>query len=74
MTGAKKLIFFFIGCILFCCSELSAQKKEPSARKNSTIKKDTAVVQKDTVVKLKFRPQVATRRAAILPGWGQATN
>jgi hypothetical protein len=82
MTGAKKLIFFFIGCILFCGAELSAQKKDTSALKNkrSTIKKDSAlvksdtVVKNDTVVKLKFRPQVATRRAAILPGWGQATN
>ena len=102
MTGAKKLIFFFIGCILFCSAELSAQKKDTSALKNkrssikkdtsalknkrSTIKKDTTLVKSDTivksdtavksdtVVKLKFRPQVATRRAAILPGWGQATN
>ena len=75
MTGAKKLSFFFIGCILFCCSELSAQKKETSAQKNNAvIKKDSALVKSDTVVKLKFRPQVATRRSAILPGWGQATN
>ena len=89
MTGAKKLIFFFIGCILFCGAELSAQKKDANARKDSTtlkkdtsalknkrstIKKDSALVKSDTVVKLKFRPQVATRRAAILPGWGQATN
>jgi hypothetical protein len=75
MTGAKKLSFLFIGCILFCCSELSAQKKETSAQKNNAvIKKDSALVKSDTVVKLKFRPQVATRRAAILPGWGQATN
>mgnify|MGYP006946328706 FL=1 len=75
MIGAKKLIFFFIGCILFCGAELSAQKKDPKAQINSTdIKKDSAVAKSDTVVKLKFRPQVATRRAAILPGWGQATN
>jgi hypothetical protein len=75
MTGAKKLSFLFIGCILFCCSELSAQKKDTSAQKNNAlIKKDSALVKSDTVVKLKFRPQVATRRAAILPGWGQATN
>ena len=75
MTGAKKLSFLFIGCILFCCSELSAQKKDTSAPKNSAVvKKDSTLVKSDTVVKLKFRPQVATRRAAILPGWGQATN
>jgi hypothetical protein len=75
MTGAKKLSFLFIGCILFCCSELSAQKKETSAQKNNAvIKKDSSLVKSDTVVKLKFRPQVATRRSAILPGWGQATN
>lgn len=75
MTGAKKLSFLFIGCILFCCSELSAQKKDTSAQKNSAVvKKDSTLVKSDTVVKLKFRPQVATRRAAILPGWGQATN
>jgi hypothetical protein len=75
MTGAKKLIFLFFGCILFCCADLSAQKKDTSAQKNNAvIKKDSALVKSDTVVKLKFRPQVATRRAAILPGWGQATN
>jgi hypothetical protein len=75
MTGAKKLSFLFIGCILFCCSELSAQKKDTSSPKNSAvIKKDSSLVKSDTIVKLKFRPQVATRRSAILPGWGQATN
>jgi hypothetical protein len=75
MTGAKKLIFLFIGCIFFCSAELSAQKKDTSAPKNSAVtKKDSPLVKSDTVVKLKFRPQVATRRAAILPGWGQATN
>jgi hypothetical protein len=75
MTGAKKLIFLFIGCIVFCSAELSAQKKDASAPKNSAVtKKDSTLVKSDTVVKLKFRPQVATRRAAILPGWGQATN
>jgi hypothetical protein len=75
MIGAKKLIFFFIGCILFCSAPLSAQKKDASPSTNSsTLKKDSTRVKSDTVVKLKFRPQVATRRAAILPGWGQATN
>ena len=75
MTGAKKLIFLFIGCIFFCSAELSAQKKDTSAPKNSAVtKKDSTLVKSDTVVKLKFRPQVATRRSAILPGWGQATN
>jgi hypothetical protein len=75
MTGAKKLIFLFIGCIVFCSAELSAQKKDTSAPKNSAVtKKGSTLVKSDTVVKLKFRPQVATRRAAILPGWGQATN
>ena len=75
MIGAKKLTFLFIGCILFCSTELSAQKKDTSAPKNSAVtKKDSSLVKSDTVVKLKFRPQVATRRAAILPGWGQATN
>ena len=75
MTGAKKLIFLFIGCIFFCSAELSAQKKDTSAPKNSAVtKKDSTLVKSDTIVKLKFRPQVATRRSAILPGWGQATN
>jgi hypothetical protein len=75
MTGAKKSIFLFIGCIFFCSADLSAQKKDTSTQKNNAfIKKDSAGVKSDTVVKLKFRPQVATRRAAILPGWGQATN
>ena len=61
MTGAKKLSFYFIGCILFCSAELSAQKKDSAA-------------QKTVATVAKFKPQTATRRAAILPGWGQATN
>jgi hypothetical protein len=36
-------------------------------------KKDSTTLKKDSTI-VKFRPQVATRRAAILPGWGQATN
>lgn len=61
MTGAKKLSFLFIGCILFCSAELSAQKKDSAA-------------QKTVATVAKFKPQTATLRAAILPGWGQATN
>jgi hypothetical protein len=75
MIGVKKMIFFFVGCIFFCSAPLSAQKKDANTRKDSTtLKTDSTLVKSDTVVKLKIRPQVATRRAAILPGWGQATN
>jgi hypothetical protein len=75
MIGVKKMIFFFVGCIFFCSAPLSAQKKDANTRKDSTtLKTDSTLVKSDTVVKLKIRPQIATRRAAILPGWGQATN
>jgi hypothetical protein len=64
-----------LAAFFFCSAELSAQKKDTSAPKNSAVtKKDSTLVKSDTIVKLKFRPQVATRRSAILPGWGQATN
>ena len=76
MTHAKKLCLLLLCCMLISSMQSFAQKKDTSALKNNrrSIKKDSALVNSDTVVKLKFRPQVATRRAAILPGWGQATN
>ena len=61
MTHAKKLCLLILCCTAVCSTQIFAQKKD-----SATLKKDSAVV--------KFRPQVATRRAAILPGWGQATN
>ena len=61
MTHAKKLCLLILCCTVVCSTQIFAQKKD-----SATLKKDSAVV--------KFRPQVATRRAAILPGWGQATN
>lgn len=61
MTHAKKLCLLLLCCILFSSMQSFAQKKD-----STTLKKDSTIV--------KFRPQVATRRAAILPGWGQATN
>ncbi|MEN9350337.1 MAG: hypothetical protein RL372_1315 [Bacteroidota bacterium] len=76
MTHAKKLCLLLLCCMLISSMQSFAQKKDTSALKNNrrSITKDSALVNSDTVVKLKFRPQVATRRAAILPGWGQATN
>ncbi len=54
-------------------------KKTGSINRVSPVKKDTlrkdtttAPVKKDTIVK--HDPRIATKRSAILPGWGQAYN
>lgn len=76
------LLFISAGCIT--CAKAQADKKIPVngrylRAKNDTLlsPKDTAslikaIVKKDTVAR--HYPKIATRRSAIIPGWGQAYN
>jgi len=61
-------IFLFIALSL-CCGEITAQVKKDSTADTKKIT-DTAHIKSAK----KFDPHVATRRSAILPGWGQVYN
>ncbi len=77
-------LFILLFTLTVFAADVSAQtgKKELSAttllpvKNDSAIRKpvatDTPVVKKDTIPK--HIPRIATRRSAILPGWGQAYN
>jgi len=81
MRGIKIVILFVYTFIAF---NLNAQNNKQQLA-NSTlidtsikIKADTTIPKdmtaKDTIVKKKHDPAKATRRSAIIPGWGQAYN
>jgi len=77
-----KIVILFV--FIFIVSNLNAQNnKQQLANSNlidtsikvaadTTIPKDMTA--KDTIVKRKHDPAKATRRSAIIPGWGQAYN
>lgn len=71
--------YSILGCILlFLYSNISVAQKE--VEPIAVGKKDTATANKisnrdtSTVLKKKHNPRLATKRSAILPGWGQAYN
>lgn len=76
----------FIYILLGCCwlGHLAAQTDDKAQLMNTSLlspKKDSVPVTqgkapiKDTAVKVKKHdPRIATRRSAIIPGWGQAYN
>ena len=81
MRGIKIVILFVYTFIAF---NLNAQNNKQQLA-NSTlidtsikVKADTTIPKdmtaKDTIVKKKHDPAKATRRSAIIPGWGQAYN
>ena len=67
----SKIVFIFIFISLnFFSGELTAQttNSNNSAEKVNTV--DTGTKKKDK----KFNPRIATRRSAMIPGWGQIYN
>ena len=67
----SKIVFIFIFISLYFFSgELTAQTTNSSntAEKVNTV--DTGTKKKDK----KFNPRIATRRSAMIPGWGQIYN
>jgi hypothetical protein len=56
-----------ISLLFCCCIHTSAQKKITDSSSKRT------VVKKDTLVK-RHSAAIATRRSALIPGWGQAYN
>ena len=65
----KLLSIIIIGVAFFFCQNIQAQQKTDSIITETKKAADTAQKQKK-----KFDPRVATRRSAILPGWGQIYN
>lgn len=81
----KKIIILFFFC--FVITAVHAQNDKANLSKSSlldsnvTVKADTVIAPKDTtqlltdsILKKKHDPAKATRRSAIIPGWGQAYN
>ena len=65
----KLLSIIIITAASFFCRNIQAQQKTDSVVTETKKAADTAQKQKK-----KFDPHVATRRSAILPGWGQIYN
>jgi Family of unknown function (DUF5683) len=73
MHDMKKILFFFV----FCCTTVAAaaQKKDSVIKQLPAITDSSKKTIADTSKKAKpHDPRIATRRSAMLPGWGQAYN
>jgi hypothetical protein len=74
-----RLFILVLVCVGYAGIVWSQDEKKPrstssvfSVQKDSLRKDTTTPVKKDTI--LKHDPRIATKRSAILPGWGQAYN
>ena len=71
------LRFLFL-CIAFyfCANNIFAQKTNPSFTDSAfNIQKKTKIPQgEDTAFTNHYKPGIAIKRSAMLPGWGQYTN
>lgn len=67
----KNLFIFFLTVLFYSGYGLSAQVPKDTTIAATSATKDTAA---SSTVKKKHDPKVATRRSAILPGWGQVYN
>lgn len=71
-------ILLLIGVVGFCEARAQDDKKALANSSNfgtnqtDSTPKQTATVKKDTLKK--HNPRIATRRSALIPGWGQAYN
>lgn len=74
----KQFIFyciFFFSMLIFCSTTRAQQRKDTLIFHSDTTAKisNKNLLSQDTSAR-KFNPRIATRRSAILPGWGQAYN
>lgn len=70
-----KKVFYLPTVIICLCLSLSSYAQQDSiviTRDNNVIGASSISTLKDTAKK--YNPNIAIRRSAILPGWGQATN
>ncbi|MBC7888352.1 MAG: hypothetical protein H7Z13_10730 [Ferruginibacter sp.] len=66
----KLLSIFLVTALYFFCGEITAQAKKDSITAPAKKIADSSDIKKTK----KFDPRKATRRSAILPGWGQIYN
>ena len=72
----KKLLVLFVGMVMLHANIVQAQDIIPLTDTSLVITKKngkTKVLVTDTGVK-KYNPNIAIRRSAMVPGWGQITN
>jgi hypothetical protein len=72
----KKLLVLFVGMVMFHTNLVQAQDIIPLTDTSLVITQKngkTKVLVTDTGVK-KYNPNIAIRRSAMVPGWGQITN
>ena len=72
----KKLLVLFVGMVMLHANLVQAQEIIPLTDTSLVITKKngkTKVLASDTGVK-KYNPNIAIRRSAMVPGWGQITN
>ena len=67
----KTLFIFFLFLLFFSGRRLAAQVVKDTVPAVNTPQKDTSL---SSPVKKKHDPKIATRRSAIVPGWGQVYN
>jgi Family of unknown function (DUF5683) len=69
-----KFLLFFFGLLLFCVSNTFAQKKTTVDSVLKVAPKKKIPFGEDTAFTNHYKPSVAIKRSAMLPGWGQYTN
>lgn len=72
----KKLLVLFVGMVMLHANHVHAQDINPLTDTSLVITQKngkTKVLVTDTGVK-KYNPNIAIRRSAMVPGWGQITN
>lgn len=72
----KKLLVLFVGMVMLHANNVQAQDINPLTDTSLVITQKngkTKVLVTDTGVK-KYNPNIAIRRSAMVPGWGQITN
>lgn len=69
----KTLTFLLFISSLVMCNRVLAQKPDRVIPRDS-LKTGNANLNPKPDTSKKYNPRIATRRSAILPGWGQATN
>lgn len=70
----KCLLIYFILCTLFWQNKVRAQNDSNAVNLPANIDTIAFSTAKKTTQQQKYDPRIATRRSAILPGWGQITN
>jgi Family of unknown function (DUF5683) len=69
-----KFLLFFFGLIAFCANDTFAQNKSAVDSSFKVSAKRKIPQGEDTAFTNHYKPGIAIKRSAMLPGWGQYTN